>query len=94
MNEGFEWSCSRLDVLQQIAAKYTAVTTHTDMTVLDPLVLADDSLTLCLNAGNKGSYIFTVDRQLERLNVQSPISGTYSYTYDRTRTLVFCDGQS
>ena len=86
LNEGFHWSCSRLDMLQQIAAKYTGTRTA-DLTVLDPLVLADDSVTLCLNAGNKCSYIFSVDRQLERLNVQSPISGTYSYTYQEEQGL-------
>ena len=80
LNDGFHWSCSQLKIIQQIAAKYPG--TLTDMTLLDPLVLADDAVTLCLNAGSKGSYIFTVDRQLERINVQSPISGTYSYTYN------------
>ena len=87
LNEGFHWSCSRLDIVQQIASKYPG--TLTDMSVLDPLVLADEAVTLCLNAGNKGSYMFTVDRQLERLNVQSPISGTYSYTYSEEQGLWF-----
>ena len=84
LNEGFHWSCSRLDIIQQIAGKHTG-----SLTDLDPLVLADEAVTLCLNAGSKGSYMFTVDRQLERLNVQSPISGTYSYSYNEEQGLWF-----
>ena len=39
-----------------------------------------------------GSYIFTMDCVEERVNEQSPISGTYSYAYDGEHWLSVMDG--
>ena len=90
MNQGFQWTSSQLEVLKRVATQYGADPTNTS--VLNPLAQADEALRLLFDVGVKGSYIFTVDRQQERVNVQSPISGTYSYAYDGEHWLSVMDG--
>jgi frataxin-like iron-binding protein CyaY len=90
MNQGFQWTCSQLDVLKKVATEYGK--DPTDTSVLNQLAYSDESLRLLFDVGVRGSYIFTVDRQQERVNVQSPISGTYSYAYDGEYWLSVMDG--
>mmetsp|Transcript_2307 Transcript_2307/g.2426 ORF Transcript_2307/g.2426 Transcript_2307/m.2426 type:complete len:233 (-) Transcript_2307:1-699(-) len=46
------------------------------------LSIDNDPIVLTLETGVKGPYIFSIDRQNERLIVQSPISGIFQYAWD------------
>jgi len=95
MNDGFKWSSphpSQVEVLQRVADAYAAAggtgissgssSGSSADTVLAPIAQADTAFAVSLDCGPaRGSYLFSVDREQERLNVQSPVSGTFSYVY-------------
>ena len=89
-NKGFRWSCSQLDVLSKVAAQHGKDPSNTS--ILNPFAHGDEALRMMFDVGVKGAYIFSIDRQQERVNVQSPISGTYSYAYDGEYWLSVMDG--
>jgi hypothetical protein len=94
MNDGFKWSSphsSQVEVLHRVADAYAAAggtgtssgsIADTAQSVLAPIAQADTAFAVSLDCGPaRGSYLFSVDREQERLNVQSPVSGTFSYVY-------------
>ena len=57
---------------------------------IDPMLVLNETYKLTKNAsseeilldtGAKGFYIFRIDRRMERLFVQTPISGTHQYEF-------------
>ena len=93
MNDGFKWSSphpTQLDVLQRVADAYSTPggvsvaggSADAANALLAPIAQSDTAFAMSLDCGPaRGSYMFTVDREQERLNVQSPVSGTFSYVY-------------
>lgn len=47
----------------------------------DFVVTSSDS-ELVIDVGEKGKFVFTIDYELSRINLVSPVSGVFQYAYD------------